>query len=69
MERKNSHQVNHNQKSLPSKTECLMKSVSGSFGIAVYNVHKHIRAKKTLMYGHSITRHGTAAVYVFRQRT
>ena len=46
MERKNSHQVNHDQKSLPSKTECLMKFVSGSFGIVVYNVHKHIRAEE-----------------------
>lgn len=40
MERKNSHQVNHDQKSLPSKTECLMKSISGSFGILVYHVYK-----------------------------
>lgn len=36
MEKKNSHQVNHDQKSLPSKTECLMKSVSGPFDIVIY---------------------------------
>lgn len=46
MERKNSHHVSYDQKSLPSKTESLMKPVSGSFGIVVYNVHKHIRAKE-----------------------